>query len=50
MLEYTQIHILELNKYEKQRAKKLDPWLEFLINPYGLSRDIKTEYSKYSMM
>ena len=33
----TEIHILELNKYKKQKKKggKIDPWLEFFINPYG---------------
>lgn len=33
----TEIHILELNKYERQkkRTKKIDPWLEFFIAPYG---------------
>lgn len=33
----TEIHILELNKYKKQKKikGKLDPWLEFFINPYG---------------
>lgn len=33
----TEIHILELNKYEKLKEKngKIDPWLEFFINPYG---------------
>ena len=33
----TEIHILELNKYKKQKKKggEIDPWLEFFINPYG---------------
>lgn len=33
----TEIHILELQKYKKQREKrgKIEPWLEFFINPYG---------------
>ncbi len=32
-----EIHILELKKYINYRNKtgKIDPWLEFLINPYG---------------
>lgn len=33
----TEIHIIELNKYEqqKERTKQIDPWLEFFVNPYG---------------
>lgn len=33
----TEIHIIELNKYKakKEETKQIDPWLEFLINPYG---------------
>ncbi len=33
----TEIHIIELDKYEKQRkeTKQIDPWLEFFIDPYG---------------
>ena len=32
-----EIHILELEKYKKQKKKtgQIDPWLEFFINPYG---------------
>ena len=33
----TEIHIVELNKYEqqKEKTKQVDPWLEFFVNPYG---------------
>ena len=33
----TEVHILELqkNKRHKNQTWKLDPWLEFFINPYG---------------
>ena len=32
-----EIHIIELKKYQQHKNKtgKIDPWLEFLINPYG---------------
>lgn len=32
-----QVHIIELNKYiiQKHITKIVEPWLEFLINPYG---------------
>ena len=35
--EKFEIHILELEKYKKQKKKtgKIDMWLEFFINPYG---------------
>ncbi|MBO5349552.1 MAG: Rpn family recombination-promoting nuclease/putative transposase [Clostridia bacterium] len=33
----TEIHIIELSKYKKQKTinHEIVPWLEFLINPYG---------------
>ena len=33
----TEVHILELQKYKRHKNQtwKLDPWLEFFINPYG---------------